>query len=291
MICVGTYVGAGATLVVGSVFKNMIASLLRRFPLLHAAARGANIHRIVSRQPVKTPLGFRFAGPSAMENGSFEPQETKLINQLLERVEVFVNIGANTGYYVCLARSRGTSSVVAIEPLEQNVQLLQRNIKANDWDDVEILPVGLGSKVNLLKLYGGGTAASFIPGWAGAHSEVYRLVPVTTLDNVLSNRFLGKRLLIVMDVEGFELQVLQGAILQLARNPAPIWFVEICMSEHQPNGVKINPAVRATFELFEKHGYRAQLASDEASEVRRENWLDWSEGRNLPSTHNFLFFR
>ena len=141
----------------------------------------------------------------------------------------------------------------------------------------------------MLKLYGGGTAASFVPGWAGASKEHYRLSPVTTLDNILADRFEGQRILFLIDVEGFELNVLRGAGRQIARNPPPVYFIEICIAEHQPGGVQINPDLINTFEFFWDSGYYAEKCGCESGDVSKTDVEMWSKGDNLPKTHNFLF--
>lgn len=223
-----------------------------------------------------------------MERGEFEREETQQVSALLRCVDVFVNVGANTGYYVCLARKMGVK-VLAIEPLDRNVQILQRNILANGWNDVEIYPVGIADNVALLKLYGGGTAASFVPGWAGGSKAHYRVVPVTKLDNIMADRFAGKRMLILIDVEGYELNVLRGAVGQLTREPPPIWFVEICINVHQPDGQKINPKLVETFELFWQHGYTAERAGCESGVISEADVRLWAKAERLPRTHNFLF--
>jgi FkbM family methyltransferase len=270
------------------MIRSWLLSVLQRFPTIYAGLRGAHSYREVSRKSTPTPFGFNFAGPNAMKNGEFEPDETGQLRDLLESADVFVNVGANVGYYVCHARHLG-KKVVAIEPLEQNVQLLQRNLLANGWRDVEVFPLALGDRIGLEPLYGGGTAASLVSGWAGSSPRHFRMVPVTTLDNLLGDRFVGERILFLIDVEGFELPVLRGAIRQFTHRPAPAWFIEICIDEHQPGETQINPDLVSTFEVFWEHGYAAARAGCESGHVTRDDVERWAMGRDLPATHNFLF--
>lgn len=268
---------------------NFLASkLLRRYPSVHSAVKQYYTRRLLSMTPGVHPAGFEILGPESMQDGSFEPEETGQIQALLQQTDVFVNVGANIGYYICIARQQGVP-VVAVEPLDRNVQLLKKNMDVNGWNDVEVLPVGLGDRHSLERIYGGGTAASLVPGWAGAGTDSYELVPVTTLDSILGDRFSGQRILILVDVEGFELNVLKGAVRQLVRDPAPVWFMEICIDEHQPDGTKINPLLQNTFDIFWDHGYLAEKAGCEQGSVSKDNVMAWARGEDLPGTHNFVF--
>ncbi|GBD03694.1 hypothetical protein HRbin19_00991 [bacterium HR19] len=91
-----------------------------------------------------------------MASGNYEPEETMIIRKLLKKVDIFINIGANVGYYCCHALSMG-KSVVAIEPVARNLHYLLKNFKNNGWEKkVEVFPVAVGSENNILEMYGGG---------------------------------------------------------------------------------------------------------------------------------------
>jgi FkbM family methyltransferase len=229
--------------------------LSKRFPELAGAYHAFILSREMRRHGEKTtPFGFRFMGNARMRDGSFEPDETRLLQQMAEKTDVFVDVGANIGYYACLMRSLG-KHVVAIEPLRQNLDFLFANLAANHWADVEVLPVGLAAKPGILEIYGGGTGASLIQNWAGASGVLRNTIPISTLDNVLGTRFDGRRLLVKIDVEGTELSVLIGAERTLVVSPNPKWLIEICLTEYHPNGV--NPDFAKVFELFWAAGYAA----------------------------------
>jgi len=170
-----------------------------------------------------------------MENGTFEPDESSLIRSFSGPGKVFIDVGADFGYFTCMARQAG-SEVVAVEPFPQNLDVLYSNLNANGFCHVEILPLGLTAEPGLVVLYGGGTAASLVRGWAGTSHVWNQTIPTSTLDLVLAGRFPGARMLIKIDVEGSEHAVLSGASETLDRTPAPAWLVEICLTEHQPQG-------------------------------------------------------
>ena len=229
--------------------------IVRRYPDVVGALHDLRMRRDLGRRAVAaTPFGFRFAGPPAMQDGSFEPEEVAFLRQRLPGAGVFVDVGANAGYFTCMARQLG-KQVVAIEPAARNLELLFRNLRANGWNDIEVFPVGLAQQPGLGTLYGDGTSASLVTRWAGLSEVWQRTIPLTTLDVILGGRFRDERLVIKIDVEGAEHAVLAGARQTLARRPAPVWLVEVCFSENFPNG--INPHFREVFELFHAAGYSA----------------------------------
>src|SRR5262249_35009925 len=156
-----------------------------------------------------------------MEAGTFEPEETRILRGMMRNVDVFVNVGANVGYYCCHALQLGLYTI-AVEPLPLNVRLLMSNVRANDWERrIEIHPVALAQDNGVLELFGSGTGASLIPGWSNNSGIGGVWVPVLRFDDLLGARFAGKRLLVVMDVEGVEASVLAGAPEILGRTPPP----------------------------------------------------------------------
>jgi FkbM family methyltransferase len=201
-----------------------------------------------------------------------------------------VDIGANVGYFTCLACSL-RKHVVAVEPLWSNLRYLCENLQANGWnDDVEIYPVGLADKPGLARLYGGGTGASLVPDWAGIAHSFGCTIPLSTLDIILGNRFQGERIVIKMDVEGAEYHALRGASSIMKVVPAPIWLIEITLTKHR-NGSR-NPHFLDTFEFFWDRGYRSVSIGQECVEVHPEDIKECQNtnaGKNQ-ETDNYLFF-
>jgi FkbM family methyltransferase len=258
-----------------------------RLPNLARVYRLLREERLRDRPSVLSPLGFSLAGNDAMERGEFEREELAIFSELLARSSVCVDVGANVGLYTCLA-ARYAKHVLAMEPLAGNLSLLYKNLWSNGFLEVEVYPVGLSSKPGLRALYGGGTGASFVPGWAQAPESWKTIVPVSTLDVILGDRFTGVQLVIKLDVEGFELEVLKGAARTLTRTPRPFWLVEICLSDHQPTG--LNRHFVETFEIFWRCGYEAAAAVPGRRIIKPDDVNRWlRKGRVDFGSHNYVF--
>lgn len=80
----------------------------------------------------------------------FDPRERELLDSVLARDSVFVDIGANVGIYTLSAAVRlgAAGRVVAFEPYPPAFQRLQFNIAATrgsrrDWPRIDVLPIGI----------------------------------------------------------------------------------------------------------------------------------------------------
>ena len=257
---------------------------------LYQAYRYLKDKRDIFEDPAETPMGFKLSGNEAMQKGEFEPEETEIVNKIIPRVDVFINVGANIGYYCCIALGYA-KPVVAFEPINHNLQYLLRNIKANHWDaGIEVFPMALSNKTGLVEIYGDGTGASLIKGWADTPENNVTQVPCTTMNNVLGTRFHGKKCFFLVDIEGAELYMLEGASALINLDPKPIWLMEVSISEHQPTGISINPNLASTFQVFWDSGYEVWTADkicrlicpDEIQNIIQS-------GKNTILSHNFLF--
>jgi FkbM family methyltransferase len=224
-----------------------------------------------------------------MASGQFEPEETRIVLELLREVDVLVNVGANVGYYCLHALSQG-KEVIAIEPIARNLHYLLKNIAANGWArNAEVFPIAVGRETDVLQMWGGWTGASLVKGWADNPESYVRQVPILTLDRIVGDSHAEKRLLVLMDIEGAEYQALQGALRTLGRAPRPIWFIEVVSTEHQPGGVTMNPHFGATFDLFFERGYRAYAADASGREYTRERIAELVLRPEEVGLHNFVF--
>lgn len=269
----------------------LIKLLIEKFPRIALLYRNFRDTNALSEEPKRTKLGFKFIGNRAMEKGLFEAYETKLVKKIFPKVSTVINVGANIGYYVCYALANN-KKVFAFEPVETNLKYLLRNIKANNKDkNCEIFPVALSNKAGINNLWGGGTSASLIKGWAGISEKYQTLVPCMTMDNVLGDRLKNTRVLVIVDIEGAENMMLEGAKKLLNMKPRPIWLIEITAETHQPKGTKINPYLLQTFKKFWDKGYQAITVDNHLRKVSKKEIINIVEKQiDTLGTHNFIFY-
>lgn len=275
-------------------------NLLIRFakPIVNQFPRMALLYRCVRdslqiiKEPVETPMGFKLISDyPPIQRGEFEPEETEIVNRIMPQIDIFINIGANIGYYCCIGLSHG-KYVIAFEPINLNVKYLLRNIKANNWNNqIEIFPIALSNKVGVIEIYGGSVFASLVEGWAGIPKHYVTLVPCSTLDNILGSRlFHSKKLFIMVDIEGAELYMLDGASSFFDLKPSPIWMIEINITENLPKNMNINNNLLQTFQFFWDRNYEAWTADKKCRLVQPEEIEKIIKtGKDTLLTHNFLF--
>ena len=250
-------------------------------------------HRRLTRKHLKkksviTPFGFKFFGPSVMQNGSFEANEAKILIKLFSQADIFVNIGANFGYYICMARHTGVRSV-AIEPIPINQEILKQNLIANNWEQNIILhPIACGNSDGNITIYGEGTGASIIPGWANNPSSLKHIVPIKKLDNILSSEKVTSKSVILIDVEGFEFDVLRGSQNILGSQNKPVIMLESGLTDHRSEG-GLNLKFLEIFNFIIKYGYRVFSVEDISFEITQE-LIEKSieQYEDQLGTHNFL---
>jgi FkbM family methyltransferase len=165
--------------------------------------------------------------------GSFEPNEFAFLDRVLTSGMVFVDVGANDGYYTLFAARRVGSSgrVVAAEPSSRERAHLQRNLGRNGLDNVAVVPAAIGAAPGLADLHlahgvhaGHNTLGDF------AHDDVVRAslerVSVETLDAVVARLGLGRVDFVKIDVEGAEASVIAGAS-SLLTTMRPLLLIEV----------------------------------------------------------------
>jgi FkbM family methyltransferase len=155
----------------------------------------------------------------------FEVLSTRLILGHLRPGAVFVDIGANIGYYAIPARKKvgPPGRVLAFEPNPVTVAKLKRNIDLSGAGGIELFEVALSDRAGEVVIFcpreGDHGLSSLRPqGWS--HPTEYT-VRAARLDDLLPPD-LGRIDLIKADVEGAEWLVFRGAGETIRRFKPPI---------------------------------------------------------------------
>jgi FkbM family methyltransferase len=281
---------------------NGLTATLKRGPMLKLYKEAARQKRIIfdwaathifkGSRVIDTPYGFRLMASKYvanlwMKDGRFEQEEVAIATEVLKGVDVFVDVGANIGYYTCLAGAAGVP-VLAFEPHARNLWNLFESIRLNDFKNIEVFPMALGAEPGIAEIYGAtGPSASLLRDWSGYSAKYKQTIPVNTVDAVIGTRVPGRKAFVKIDVEGFEYQVLLGARSLIHANPKPIWLIEICLNEAHPGGT--NKDYEKTFALFFDAGYRVFTANSQEVEVTREDVKNWAAANKSPhGTFNYV---
>jgi len=161
-------------------------------------------------------MGYFFHGELAHERGTKE-----ILGLVLSDGAAFVDVGANVGYYTRMAaRIVGPNGkVLAFEPLPTAYQLLQRN--SADLVNVLALQSALGDRSGTVPFYVHPSGDQSSTMNMGDAQEQIR-VEIKTLDS-MTGQF-DRVDFIKIDVEGSELQVLQGGKETIERFEPVIQF-------------------------------------------------------------------
>jgi FkbM family methyltransferase len=143
--------------------------------------------------------------------GLHEYVDMSFVLHTLKPGDLFVDIGANVGSYTVLASKVCGAETIAAEPDPYTAGYLRRNIEINGMENtVQVVEAAFGASEGFVNFTIGLDTVNKV---AKAEDHNAREVPVRTLDEVLNGQVPK---VIKIDVEGYEAEVLKGAINTLA---------------------------------------------------------------------------
>jgi len=191
----------------------------------------------------------------------YEPETQKFLDQFFGRKRsenlTFLNIGANVGIWplVLSLKYRNIRSLL-VEPSPRNTQLLTENLRLNDIDNFEVYAIAAGNYNGTIELFENQELT-------GLSSVIHKTgtsisVPMHILDQVIAERVD----LILIDVEGFEFQVVQG-LLSLIEQYLPVLIVEASYE-----------SLKDISGLLMSFGYLPPIhLGDESAKSQNKNWV------------------
>ncbi|MET0676606.1 MAG: FkbM family methyltransferase [Bradyrhizobium sp.] len=256
-----------------TLFDNLVP---RSIPVLYETSMGFKIY-LDLRQ-----LHITFG----VLNESYDTSEVELIRKIVPNDGVFVDVGANCGFYsLAVASKKGFSGkVIAFEPLIPLALLFERSIIANGLSDrIELRRVALGHEPGALPLTDAersiNAGATRLAVGLGAR-PTHRIVTVDTLDEAMGDTSPDA---IKVDIEGAEGLFFHGGRKVIARDKPTILF------EINPELLGIVSKVSPTDlkDWLERHQYRLwSVEPDRLDPVSTK--ANISEAIGLRGMKNFL---
>lgn len=206
--------------------------------------------RLASGAEAFLDVSDRIQGEAALLRG-YEPTLVRALVDVLPPDGVLFDVGANVGLVaIDVLALHPTATVHAFEPHPANVAALRRNLEPHLGGRAHLLPVAAGAEPGQLDLVVGHEA--------GAHrlrgadetldGQASTLpVDVITLDEYAADEGIERIDVMKLDVEGFELGVLQGASSLLERGA-----IRAIVSEARPGDTG------GAAELLADHGFVAR---------------------------------
>lgn len=168
---------------------------------------------------------------------TYEPHVSAVLHRHVSRGDTFLDIGANIGYFTMMAAQlvgpRG--KVIAIEPMDKNLQLIYLGIVRNEFENIDVLPFGASDRAGIVSIITDpGTSNALVQ--SAPSKRVPSLYAATRrIDDMCAD--LGRVNFIKIDIEGHEVFAWRGAKDLLARCKPTI------ASEFHPHAMRENAGV------------------------------------------------
>ncbi len=175
----------------------------------------------VKRRVIQTSYGRFFVDPASnlgnaiITQPAYEPQMLEAISSILKKGDVFLDVGANEGYFSIIASKLvgEDGHVLSIEPQTRLQEVIFRNMAENGAFNVHVFQLAISDSV-------GTTSISLLPNMNTGGSGLFpttkysvptQIVPLTTLGRLIGLLNISKIRLMKLDVEGHEYEAVLGS--------------------------------------------------------------------------------
>ena len=184
--------------------------------------------------------------------GTYDPELTWIVEQLINSESTVIDVGANIGWYTMLAASMART-VVALEPEPENFGLLSRSVVLNDFHNVVLRQQAVSDQDGEVALYLSGTNK-------GGHSIVWKesnsiRVASVTLDSLIKELGLQTIDFLKIDAESAEPRILRGF-----RRSLEAGFAKFIILEYSPVvWGEDEELLRRVFDLYSVYEFRRPI--------------------------------
>lgn len=221
-------------------------------------------HRYVQRKVFDFEMFLDLEDPgiswALWQHGKREMHHREILKHFLKPGMTVLDIGANIGYYplmeVCFMQRSGR--VIAVEPFPGNIELLKRNLLLNNITNVEVISGAISDTCSVrdFHLSAWSNLSGFHPNGSNSKTRYFsgQTIPVSTFTVGKVMAEYGQPDLIRMDVEGHEVEIINGMLDDLrAGKMAPLIIFETHRSTYSDEH-DMAAALNALFEL----GYKVR---------------------------------
>jgi FkbM family methyltransferase len=174
---------------------------------------------------------FTFLGQAFLLDGAYEPETVEILQRQLGPGKVFLDVGANEGFYSALAgRLVGPSGmVIAVEPQRACRDLIEINLRINQVSWARIYsnamggPEGQAGKLFRYASVNTGLSSVVRRYHSTTGAEKFRFV---SLERILQEARVTRVDLAKIDVEGFEYEVTRSLIPHIREGQVKALLVE-----------------------------------------------------------------
>jgi FkbM family methyltransferase len=228
-------------------------------------------------------------GQAVQRHGHYEPHVTTIVRERLKNGHIFVDVGANIGYFTMLAAHLvGSSGAVwAIEPMDKNLQLIYRGIARNGFGHVHVIACAASDRREVVRVATGpGTSNGQVENLASG-SDALLYSQTERLDELLVG--LGGLNLLKLDIEGFEPKAWDGLRRTLERYRPTVLteFHPYCMRNYA--GIEPEIYLRELFcyghEIYHLHHDGSRIRCPDVAAVLKQWESSDKAARNDGTDH------
>jgi FkbM family methyltransferase len=184
--------------------------------------------------------------------GLYENQKINLFKRILKPNMTIIDVGAHRGYFSFISAKliHDKGKIYAIEPDPENYSWLKKGLSVNNYKIIEPIQLAFSNKSGFLKLFKGDKS--------GHHSLTEDMgygstsIKVQRLDDFINENNIEKVDLIKIDVEGADIEVIEGAEKILNQEN-----LKIIMDIHHIDREKLfNIFIKNNYSIYKYNLYR-----------------------------------